>query len=231
MVVPCNKWAREVLQVDLDVGPPAKRTRSSEADPEIFMTLMQPVNNNKSKRDSPCTKHNPAHSRAQEAGSSHNPASIVLPPTRVQHASNVAPLPGQHQLPLQQSSLPWWAWGPPPPPSLWNWNMWSPGAFHQMAASNQTTQSKFQHAPATPTQFLGCPLVPTPVTTTVSSASTGSGAVRHSPPATEAQTSSQLLPMLSTNSASPVLTPPQNAEEEADPLDSALSFTTTPGKT
>ena len=99
-----------------------------------------------------------------------------------------------------------------------------------MAASNQTTQFNFQHTPANTTQFLGYPLVPTPVTMMVSSISTGLGAVPHSPPATEAQTSSQPSPTALTNSTSLVLTPPQNAEEEeADPLISALSFTTAPG--
>ena len=57
VVVPCNKQAREVLQADLDVGPLDKRTRSSEA--EIFITITQPVNNNKLKRDRSHTKHNP----------------------------------------------------------------------------------------------------------------------------------------------------------------------------
>ena len=94
LVVSCNKWAREMLQADLDAGPPAKRTRSSEADPEILMTITQPINNNKPKRDRSHTKHNPAHSRVQEACSSHNPASIVHPPTGIQHASSVAPPPG-----------------------------------------------------------------------------------------------------------------------------------------
>ena len=102
VMVPQNKWAREVMQIELDVGPPAKRTRSSEADPEIIMTITQPVNNTKAKKVRSWPKHNPAHSRAQEAGSSCNPASIVHPSTGVQHTSNVAPAPGQHQLPLQQ---------------------------------------------------------------------------------------------------------------------------------
>ena len=108
--------------------------------------------------------------------------------------------------------------------------MCSPGAFHQIAASNQTTQSNFQHTSTTPTQFPGYPPVPTPVTLTVSSASTGLGAVPHSSPATEAQTLSQLLPPSSTNSTSLVLTLPWNAEEEEeDPLVSSLSFTLAPG--
>ena len=52
----------------------------------------------------------------------------------------------------------------------------------------------------------------------------------NSPPAAEAQTLSQLLPMSSTNSTSQVSTPPQNAEdEEADQLASAHLFTTAPG--
>ena len=52
----------------------------------------------------------------------------------------------------------------------------------------------------------------------------------HSLPVAEARTSPQSLPTPLTNSASLVLTPPHNAEEEeADPLVSALSFTTAPG--
>ena len=120
VIVPQNKWVREVMQMELDAGPQAKRTRSLEVDPEIIMTITQPVNNTKAKKDRSQPQHNPACSREREASSSHNSASIVHPSTRVQHASNVAPAPGQYQLPLQQSSPPWWAWGPPPPPSLWN---------------------------------------------------------------------------------------------------------------
>ena len=63
-----------VLQADLDASSLAKRTRSSEADPEIFMTITQPVSNIKPKRDRCHTKNNQAHSRAKEAGASHNPA-------------------------------------------------------------------------------------------------------------------------------------------------------------
>ena len=39
MVVPCNKWVQEVVQTEVDRGLPTKRTCSSEADPEIIMTI------------------------------------------------------------------------------------------------------------------------------------------------------------------------------------------------
>ena len=118
MVVPHNKWVQEVVQTDIDRGPPAKRTHSSEVDLEIIMTITQPVNSNKANKDRPKFKNTPAHSRAQEAGNSQNSALIVHSNSRVQHASNVAPVLGQHQLQLHQSSPPWWAWGPPPPPNF-----------------------------------------------------------------------------------------------------------------
>ena len=63
IVVPQNKWAREVVQTELDAGPLAKRTCSSEADPEIFMTITQPVNNSKAKKDKSRSKNTPAQSR------------------------------------------------------------------------------------------------------------------------------------------------------------------------
>ena len=96
VVVPCNKWVREVVQTDTDRDPPAKRTHSSEADLEIIMTITQPVNSNKASKDRPKSKNIPAYSRAQEASNSQNSTSIVHPNFRVQHASNVAPVPGQH---------------------------------------------------------------------------------------------------------------------------------------
>ena len=77
MVVPHNKWVQEVVETDMDRGPPAKRTHSSEADPEIIMTITQPVNSNKANKDGPKSKNTPAHSRAQESGNSQNSALIV----------------------------------------------------------------------------------------------------------------------------------------------------------
>ena len=106
MVVPHNKWVWEVVQTNIDRGPPVKRTCSSEADLEIIMTITQPVNSNKANKDRSKSKNMPAHSRAQEASNSQNSASIVHPNSRVQHASNVVPVPGQHQLKLHQSSPP-----------------------------------------------------------------------------------------------------------------------------
>ena len=64
----------------------------------------------------------------------------------------------------------------------------------------------------------------------VSSASTRSETVPLSPPAAEAQILPQASPTSLTNSTSLVSIPPQHAEEEeADPMVSALSFTTEPG--
>ena len=81
-----------MVQIELGTGPLAKRTRSLEADPEIIMALTQPVNNiTKAKKDRSLPKHNSAPSRAQEAGSRHNPALFVHPNSRVLHGSNVAP--------------------------------------------------------------------------------------------------------------------------------------------
>ena len=100
MVVPCNKWVWEVVQTDIDRGLPAKRTHSSEADPQIIMTITQPVNSNKANKDRPKSKNIPVCSRAQEASNSQNSTSIVHPNSGVQHASNVTPVPGQHQLQL-----------------------------------------------------------------------------------------------------------------------------------
>ena len=128
------------------------------------MTITQPVNNTKAKKDRSQSKHNPAQSKAQEASSSHTPVLIVHPNSGVQHTSNVAPVPGQHQFSLQQSSLPWWAWSPPSPPSPWNWIMWSPGAFHQLLLANQVNQVNIHQPTAAPNQFPGYSLVPTPAT-------------------------------------------------------------------
>ena len=136
MVVQNNKKTRQVVQIELDNGPPAKRTQSSEANPEIIMTITQPVNSSKAKRDKPRTKKPPPHSKAQEAGASQTPASIVCPPSGVQHTSTAAPIPGQQLLQLSESSPPWWSWGPPLNP--WNWNMWLPGAFHQTHSCTST---------------------------------------------------------------------------------------------
>ena len=142
-----------------------------EADPEIIMTITQPVKANK---DRPKSKNTPACSRAQEVSNSQNSTSIVHPNSRVQHASNVAPVPGQHQLQLHQSSLPWWAWGPPPPPNPWNWNMWSPGAFHQFSLTNPTGQHTISQ-PAGTNQFEGFPPVTTVATPTVPTSTTTTG--------------------------------------------------------
>ena len=54
VVVLKNKQVREVVQMDLDQGHPAKRTRSLEADPEIVMTITQLVaTKTKNKKDKP----------------------------------------------------------------------------------------------------------------------------------------------------------------------------------
>ena len=159
VVVPHNKWVWEVVQTDTDRGPPAKRTCSLEVDPEIIMTITQPVNSNKANNDRPKSKNTLAHSRAQEAGNSQNSASIVHPNSRVQHASNVAPVSGQHQLHLHQSSPPWWAWGLPPSPNPWNWNMWSSGAFHHLSLTNLMGQPTISQPAGTPNQSWAFPLL------------------------------------------------------------------------
>ena len=221
-----------MVQIELNIGPLAKRTRSSESDPEIIRTIAQPVSNTKAKKDRSKSKHNPAQSRAQEAGSSRTSTLIAHPNSGVQHAYNIAPVPGQHQLPLQQSSLPWWAWGLPPPPSQWNWNMWSPGAFHQLSPANQANQATIHQPPVAPNQFPGYSSVTTPANSTVTTASMTAGIMQHGQPATEASNLSQQSPSTSTNSVSPLSNPPDNGEEdEADPLVSALSFSAAPGKT
>ena len=124
VVVPRSKGACQVTSTTVQQGPPAKRSKNSKAARDIVMTITQPISTNTSTTTS-------TQRRASEAGTSHQPASFVHPPTRVQHTSNAAPFPGQHQPNLQQPSMPWWAWSPPHPPP-WNWNMWSPGAFHQL---------------------------------------------------------------------------------------------------
>ena len=116
-----------------------REPKSSEAGPEIIMTINQPVNSSKAKRDKPRTKNPTPHSRVQEAGSRQTPMSIVCPPSRVQHASIAACIPGQQPLQLPQSSPPWWSWSPPPNP--WNWYVWSLGAFHQLTATHQPGQA------------------------------------------------------------------------------------------
>ena len=232
LVVLKSKQAREVMQSEFDSGPPAKRTRSAEAHLEIIMTITQTVNNNKAKKDKSRPKHNPAHSRAQEASSSHNSALIAHPHARMQHTSNVAPAPGQHQLPLQQSSLPWWAWGSPPPPAPWNWNMWLPGAFNQLAPPNQANQSNMLQTVPAPVQFSGYSPVPTPVVPTATMPLMTTTTSQHPSPTTEGLTSAQQSLSTSSNSASPTSTPPDvGDDEEADPLVSVLLFTMVPGKT
>ena len=115
VVVPKNKMPREVVPVQHDDGPPAKRTRFAGLDSDIIMTITQPVDTNRPKEGSHKPKSNPTHSRAKDTSASHSSASISHPTTEVQHAYYAAPTPGQHQLSLQQSSPPWWAWGPTPP--------------------------------------------------------------------------------------------------------------------
>ena len=115
VVVPKNKRPREVVPVQHDESPPAKRTHSTGPDSDIIMTITQPVDTNKSNKGSHKPKSNPTHSRAEEAGNSYSSASFTHPTARVQHACHAAPTPGQHQPSLQQSSPPWWAWGPPHP--------------------------------------------------------------------------------------------------------------------
>ena len=194
------------------------------------MTITQPVNNNKAKKNRSRSKNTPAQSRVQEADNSQNSTSIVHPNSGVQHASNVTPIPGQHQLLLQQSSPPWWAWGPPPPPIPWNWNMWSPGAFHQLSLTNPAGQPTFTHPSVMPNKFLGHPSTTTPATSTVTSAPASIGTVQHNQLANDVPTSPHQSPSVSPNSASPVSNPPDTTEEEQpDPLVSALSFSTAPG--
>ena len=99
VVVPKNKCTRQVMSTTVQQGPPAKRTRNSKTAHNIVMTITQPVNQN-----TPTTTSN--QPRASEAGTSHNTVLIVHPPAGVQHASNAAPSPGQHQPNFQQLSMP-----------------------------------------------------------------------------------------------------------------------------
>ena len=110
--------------------------------------------------------------------------------------------------------------------------MWSPGEFHQLTPTNKANQANIHQLPPAPAQFLGYPPVPTQATSMVLTMSTMTMTMYHSQPATEAPNAAQQLPSTLTNFASPVSTPPDLGEEdEADPLVSALSFTTAPGKT
>ena len=225
IVVPRNKQVRELVQTDIDRGPPVKRTHSSEADPEIIMTITQPVNSNKANKDRPKYKNAPAHLRAQEASNIQNSMLIVHPNSGVQHASNVAPVPGQHQLQLHQSSLPWWAWGPPPPPNPWNWNMWSPGAFHQLSLTNPTGQHTISQPTGTPNQFGGFLLTTTVATPTGPASTATTGPVQQEHQSEGQKSSPHWSPSASSKSTSPVSNPPDNTEEEQlDPLVSVLSF-------
>ena len=99
---------REVVQTQQDERPPAKRTWSAGQDSDIIMTLPNLLKiADKIKTLINLSPTQPAP--GQEAGISHSTASLAHSSAGVQHASNNAPIPGQHQLPLQQSSLLWWA--------------------------------------------------------------------------------------------------------------------------
>ena len=71
---------------DLDLGPPAKRIRSSDAKPEIIMMINQLIRSHSSKKNNKdkkgkntVPKSNQAHPRAQEASVSHNSVLIAHP--------------------------------------------------------------------------------------------------------------------------------------------------------
>ena len=230
VVVPKNKRTRQVTPVQVHQGPPAKRMHFNAPDMDIVMTITQPVDGNKPNKNSSKPKANPACSRVKEAGNSCSSVSLAHPPTRVQHACNAAPTLGQHQPSLQQPSPPWWACGPHQPPPQWNWNMWTPGAFQQLTASNtashqqqlqmamqqmltasSTSQPHFQHTalPMSATiQQQGILSSP--------SSSCGTGTPPH---ASSAQKVS------ATDAAQENL----DEIEETNPIVSTLSFTTAPG--
>ena len=147
VIVPKNKRARQVTTTQQ--GPPTKRTHSNASE-DIVMTITQLVSDKNHTNNT--SKKKPTQSQAQEVGNSHMAASIAHPSAGVQHASNAAPYPGQYQPTLQQSSPPWWAWGPPQPSPPWNWNMWSPGAFQQLTVPNANANQQLLNM-ATPQRF------------------------------------------------------------------------------
>ena len=184
------------------------------------MTITQPVNSSKAKRDKPRTKKPPPHSRAQEVSTSQAPTSIVCPPSGVQHTSTATPFPGQQQLPSHQSSLPWWSLGPPPPPNPWNWNMWSLRTFHQLTVTHQPGQANAPHHHQQ--LFSSHHILPPSTTKSASTQPEQTTYTVHNSPYRSSTSSS--------NSTSPVPNRPDNAEEKLDLLVSALSFSTVLGK-
>ena len=132
------------------------------------MTITQPVNPKqkvkKDKKNKTQSKANPTCSMTQETSFSCTAALTVHSNSGVQHTSIVAPIPRQHQPSLQQFPPPWWAWGLPPPPMPWNWNMWSPGAFHQLTLSNQQNWNNQIQQGNIPAAFPNYPLMPPSVT-------------------------------------------------------------------
>ena len=71
----------------------------------------------------------------------------------------------------------------------------------------------------------------TPTALAVTSAPASTGTVQHDQLADDVSTSPHWSPSVSPNSVSPVSNPLDTTEEQPDPLVSALSFLTAPGKT
>ena len=230
VVVPKTKRIREVTPINCQQGPLAKRTWSNASDTDIVMTITQPIDANRSNKTSQKPKANPAHSRAKEASNSCSTVSLAHPAAGVQHTCNAVPTLGQHQPSLQQTSPPWWAWGPPQPPAPWNWNMWTLGTFHQMSSNNATNPQ--QHPQVAPPQMF----TPTNAAQTQMTHAT-----------LPTTTTIQQQSMISSSSSPSEKVPPSHLSpahkglvgdspkdtteelEEIDSLISALSFTTAPG--
>ena len=109
--------------------------------------------------------------------------------------------------------------------------MWLPGAFHQLSLTNPTGQHTISHPAGTPNQFGGFLPTTTVATPTVPASTATTGPVQQEHQSQKQQSSPHWSPSAPSNSASPVANPPDNTEEEQlDPLVSALSFLTAPGK-
>ena len=189
------------------------------------MTITQPVSNNKASKVKPKPENTQADSRAQETSYSQNSALMV------QHTSNVAPIPGQNQLQLHQSSLPWWAWGPAPPPNPWNLNMWSSGAFQQLSLTNPPGQHNVLQLTVTPNQFADFPRLQLWPLQQLPTDAANTGQVQRECHSQGQENSPQQSLAASSNYISPVSNPPDNTkEEQPDPLVSTLSFSMAPGK-
>ena len=103
--------------------------------------------------------------------------------------------------------------------------------FHQLSPTNSIGQHTVSHTAGTMNQFVGFPPATTMVTPTVSTSTVMTGLAQQEHQYQGQQSSPHWSPSASSNSFSPASNPSDNTDEEQpDPLVSALSFSTAPGK-